>query len=120
MIRRPPRSTRTDTLFPYSTLFRSGCVTVVGLDPRVTRGEDATASRLLPLSLPGLSRQSISPPARTLANGAMDPRVEPEGDGGEMAMDGAKPADSTRTRSEGRRVGNEGVSTCRSRWSRYH
>src|SRR3546814_18606590 len=28
MIRRPPRSTRTDTLFPYTTLFRS---------PRVTR-----------------------------------------------------------------------------------
>src|SRR3546814_4401699 len=26
MIRRPPRSTRTDTLFPYTTLFRSGCV----------------------------------------------------------------------------------------------
>src|SRR3546814_16506180 len=25
MIRRPPRSTRTDTLFPYTTLFRSGC-----------------------------------------------------------------------------------------------
>src|SRR3546814_1444147 len=24
MIRRPPRSTRTDTLFPYSPLFRSG------------------------------------------------------------------------------------------------
>src|SRR3546814_661841 len=29
MIRRPPRSTRTDTLFPYTTLFRSprrGCL----------------------------------------------------------------------------------------------
>src|SRR3546814_13230000 len=26
MIRRPPRSTRTDTLFPYTTLFRSGNV----------------------------------------------------------------------------------------------
>src|SRR3546814_6251135 len=28
MIRRPPRSTRTDTLFPYTTLFRShlGCI----------------------------------------------------------------------------------------------
>src|SRR3546814_5918624 len=26
MIRRPPRSTRTDTLFPYTTLFRSGDV----------------------------------------------------------------------------------------------
>src|SRR3546814_18255601 len=26
MIRRPPRSTRTDTLFPYTTLFRSDAV----------------------------------------------------------------------------------------------
>src|SRR3546814_8304803 len=31
MIRRPPRSTRTDTLFPYTTLFRSR---PVGIDPR--------------------------------------------------------------------------------------
>src|SRR3546814_8153014 len=30
MIRRPPRSTRTDTLFPYTTLFRS--VRAMGLD----------------------------------------------------------------------------------------
>src|SRR3546814_2508126 len=28
MIRRPPRSTRTDTLFPYTTLFRSSGVSV--------------------------------------------------------------------------------------------
>src|SRR3546814_2946947 len=28
MIRRPPRSTRTDTLFPYTTLFRSSPATV--------------------------------------------------------------------------------------------
>src|SRR3546814_14533791 len=27
MIRRPPRSTRTDTLFPYTTLFRSTAIT---------------------------------------------------------------------------------------------
>src|SRR3546814_6092597 len=27
MIRRPPRSTRTDTLFPYTTLFRSTTIT---------------------------------------------------------------------------------------------
>src|SRR3546814_9983717 len=26
MIRRPPRSTRTDTLFPYTTLFRSNTI----------------------------------------------------------------------------------------------
>src|SRR3546814_7151157 len=31
MIRRPPRSTRTDTLFPYTTLFRSRpCVDLLG------------------------------------------------------------------------------------------
>src|SRR3546814_10999565 len=30
MIRRPPRSTRTDTLFPYTTLFRSGLEKYLG------------------------------------------------------------------------------------------
>src|SRR3546814_19096021 len=34
MIRRPPRSTRTDTLFPYTTLFRS-----VGGDPVDSRSD---------------------------------------------------------------------------------
>src|SRR3546814_3305282 len=29
MLRRPPRSTRTDTLFPYTTLFRSRLMTAV-------------------------------------------------------------------------------------------
>src|SRR3546814_13800255 len=29
MIRRPPRSTRTDTLFPYTTLFRSANIGVI-------------------------------------------------------------------------------------------
>src|SRR3546814_270641 len=50
MIRRPPRSTRTDTLFPYTTLFRSGthpstihptCRTVPGncrIDYSITSG----------------------------------------------------------------------------------
>src|SRR3546814_14596458 len=37
MIRRPPRSTRTDTLFPYTTLFRSdrdwAAIGVQGLAP---------------------------------------------------------------------------------------
>src|SRR3546814_20949987 len=31
MIRRPPRSTRTDTLFPYTTLFRS----TINFDPKL-------------------------------------------------------------------------------------
>src|SRR3546814_2802791 len=30
MIRRPPRSTRTDTLLPYTTLFRSGLIETEG------------------------------------------------------------------------------------------
>src|SRR3546814_13255818 len=37
MIRRPPRSTRTDTLFPYTTLFRS---------PAVLRFRDAEGNRV--------------------------------------------------------------------------
>src|SRR3546814_10503473 len=32
MLRRSPRSTRTDTLFPYTTLFRSGVV-ITDVDP---------------------------------------------------------------------------------------
>src|SRR3546814_7408627 len=35
MIRRPPRSTRTDTLFPYTTLFRS--VVPIGAERRDLR-----------------------------------------------------------------------------------
>src|SRR3546814_12853153 len=36
MIRRPPRSTRTDTLFPYTTLFRSGVnLGWHGIEPRL-------------------------------------------------------------------------------------
>src|SRR3546814_14950293 len=36
MIRRPPRSTRTDTLFPYTTLFRSVLQFLALPDIRVT------------------------------------------------------------------------------------
>src|SRR3546814_18636306 len=41
MIRRPPRSTRTDTLFPYTTLFRSL--------PRPAPGSGLPPERLLEL-----------------------------------------------------------------------
>src|SRR3546814_20525441 len=43
MLRRPPRSTRTDTLFPYTTLFRS-------LDSML---EDSHGDRILVLHLLG-------------------------------------------------------------------
>src|SRR3546814_3995634 len=40
MTRRPPRSTRTDTLFPYTSLFRSGCArrALRGVGPVHARG----------------------------------------------------------------------------------
>src|SRR3546814_4136193 len=57
MIRRPPRSTRTDTLFPYTTLFRSD------------RGRRSTATfaSLESSDPPSLSvrLRSASPPVRT-------------------------------------------------------
>src|SRR3546814_14749784 len=39
MIRRPPRSTRTDTLFPYTTLFRSAVVRGHGVHGLADFGE---------------------------------------------------------------------------------
>src|SRR3546814_16592120 len=43
MIRRPPRSTRTDTLFPYTTLFRSGQGTLTVLVEEALGGELAAS-----------------------------------------------------------------------------
>src|SRR3546814_5226460 len=48
MIRRPPRSTRTDTLFPYTTLFRSLC----GRHRRHDRQGCAHLFRRRPISRP--------------------------------------------------------------------
>src|SRR3546814_8684275 len=42
MIRRPPRSTRTDTLFPYTTLFRS-----TGVDDRIVPRAKCLNKRLI-------------------------------------------------------------------------
>src|SRR3546814_16714259 len=48
MIRRPPRSTRTDTLFPYTTLFRSAQRRAVGdveITPRQRRQRQSACNR---------------------------------------------------------------------------
>src|SRR3546814_12710561 len=44
MIRRPPRSTRTDTLFPYTTLFRSRVPAVTALVETVPAGSYGDAA----------------------------------------------------------------------------
>src|SRR3546814_19644981 len=51
MIRRPPRSTRTDTLFPYPTLFRSDLVDQASalVGSRLSAGLDRQAARWWPV-----------------------------------------------------------------------
>src|SRR3546814_14809777 len=49
MIRRPPRSTRTDTLFPYATLFRSGRHLRLRLAPHRPRLHKLLERRRCPL-----------------------------------------------------------------------
>src|SRR3546814_6424807 len=62
MIRRPPRSTRTDTLFPYTTLFRSyrryrryGQCPLTDLSLACTRWRIGSLASA-PLSMPGVGR----------------------------------------------------------------
>src|SRR3546814_1506355 len=60
MIRRPPRSTRTDTLFPYTTLFRSKMPNVSWLTPSIPPKKIRVASEktirvIEPITGPGNS-----------------------------------------------------------------
>src|SRR3546814_5984257 len=59
MIRRPPRSTRTDTLFPYTTLCRSGHGRE--LLPAVRQGAVSGADRLMKVRLLGCGTSSGVP-----------------------------------------------------------
>src|SRR3546814_15057345 len=54
MIRRPPRSTRTDTLFPYTTLFRSGFITLIALPLQIIFRSAPTSIAYLPGLFSGL------------------------------------------------------------------
>src|SRR3546814_15091753 len=47
MIRRPPRSTRTDTLFPYTTLFRSLTAPAVGAQSTAEADDEVLAEAAL-------------------------------------------------------------------------
>src|SRR3546814_4971203 len=75
MIRRPPRSTRTDTLFPYTTLFRSGLAT----EHRHARTRQSLPTgrrrRRRTGEVPHLSRQPVRPASGPLVP-ALDPRSE--------------------------------------------
>src|SRR3546814_15912538 len=59
MMRRPPRSTRTDTLFPYTTLFRSQWTMVLGLGGEYTKLSGFNTAYTYPsAATPSLSRIS--------------------------------------------------------------
>src|SRR3546814_21028420 len=95
MIRRPPRSTRTDTLFPYTTLFRSsaGRGRVRRGGGRIRRCQRGTCPGCCP---------AVSSRCAAFHSIAARTRFSTEG------------------RSEERRLGTECVSTCRSRCLPYH
>src|SRR3546814_5825667 len=60
MIRRPPRSTRTDTLFPYTTLFRSGAFGGLrgpGGVPAAVRGRWSSSEAIRPAPETGSALQ---------------------------------------------------------------
>src|SRR3546814_12602017 len=109
MIRRPPRSTRTDTLFPYTTLFRSlaGLFLIGVLAEMALLPEDENEFRILPApaALPDCTTWALLPAERVARQYTV-----------ELIQLLAPWLD----RSEERRVGKECVSTCRSRWSPYH
>src|SRR3546814_19517673 len=84
MIRRPPRATRTDTLFPYPTLFRSARpVGTPSQPPPAVAGGGAKSSRLPPLlqtaqESPGQrSAPPVAEPAAVLQRQPVDHPPQP-------------------------------------------
>src|SRR3546814_11676326 len=58
MIRRPPRSTRTDTPFPYTTLFRSAeAMALLRVERALQQGAEDGRLDVLPLVLGGEQQQ---------------------------------------------------------------
>src|SRR3546814_13829170 len=121
MIRRPPRSTRTDTRFPYTTLFRS-----LGIVERHQGGDRCISERDGACKLDKPARDADARKQQPLAGRGCRPE-EGQGDGkcdrrqrheikgdGDSGFGGGELADGDR--SEGRRGGKEGGSTCRVGW----
>src|SRR3546814_14238992 len=138
MIRRPTRSTRTDTLFPYTTLFRSLLHEHGDYQDRAAAEEDDLGDLDIALDRPARRIgpalievvDEVEPGADRKHDGQRDERAhhilrDVDHAGGEVRHQfNAAPYDDRRhdggERSDGRRVGKECVSTCRSRWSPFN
>src|SRR3546814_14073829 len=114
MIRRPPRSTRTDTLFPYTTLFRSQRLS---LDHR--KAEPEVLSSLIArarLSIP--ERESVVQQALGLLAGLR--AAQEKGWVNQFLQEYGMSSSEGMAQIGRASLGKECVSTCRSRWSPYH
>src|SRR3546814_18019119 len=122
MIRRPPRSTRTDTLFPYTTLFRSPLAArpqegVAVDDPGGDTERNAVAGRWHPRSpgFPDIVRGGDIAHDFEGTSGLLDLLREID-----LFLQIGRADFGAVLRSEERRVGKECVSTCISLWSPSH
>src|SRR3546814_11841602 len=144
MIRRPPRSTRTDTLFPYTTLFRSAdgnfngvqILTLNILDQRQFQHTPVIGQTYISRNFlkPGHARgpqpafpgnQLIKPIPRLPYRYRLNDPLQTDGirqflKGSFVEIVPGLERVGLDLRSEERRVGKECVRTCRSRWSPYH
>src|SRR3546814_14154343 len=119
MILPPPSSTRTDTLFPYTTLFRSYVTRNPGgyFAENTKQHEQAVGPfdrpwpRALSAMFNALSRMGGT------GDSAPSPPALPQAGAAYTGAPGW--GQQRRTRSEERRVGKECVSTGKSRWSPY-
>src|SRR3546814_17017146 len=125
MIRRPPRSTRTDTLFPYTTLFRSVpvryrhlCTALVYFELYVSELDTCMVATQCAT---GPAGAKATEPVEVLFK-QTEQRNEDQSSQSRMA--GSAPDTRSKTcagerrgqRTKERRVGKEGVSKCKSRW----
>src|SRR3546814_15759188 len=126
MIRRTPRSTRTDTLCPYTTLFRSLAGLGFGGDADLgltveRRHAHGVAERGLRNADRDFAVQVVAVAHEDLvrAHAHLDVQVaRRRARRAGLALAGqADAVAAVDARADERRVGKEGVSTCRSRWS---
>src|SRR3546814_12570373 len=139
MIRRPPRSTRTDTLFPYTTLFRSRQHVERGerhdrdhaqdRDPRLAAPECADLRKIgadqvrivaqrLDLARPAGDEQAIGgtdAQARKIGAGLVRRAIEADDARTDLLQKGYV-GQPLADRADERGVGKEGVSQCSTRW----
>src|SRR3546814_20569596 len=140
MIRRPPRSTRTDTRFPDTTLFRSGggpletlgSLKALALDktgtltegrPRITDIVPATGvndGELMAIAV-AVERLSDHPLAVAIArDGEQFLDGQPVLAATDLSSPTGRGVQARVNRSEERRGGKRCASTCKSRWSSHH